>query len=57
MTKREAVRLANAMAGLRPQIIPMYGPKWDGFGVEFSNVVQDGKGELAEVRSIERKAA
>ena len=48
MIKRQAVCLANAMAGLRPQIIHLFGPKWDAFGVEHSTVVQDAGGALIE---------
>jgi hypothetical protein len=50
MTKRQAVRLANQMAGLRPQILGSGGPKWDAFLVQYSEVVSDPKGELQEVR-------
>ena len=53
MTKRQAVRRANAMAGLRTQIIPMFGPQWDRFGIEHSIVVQDASGALTEQRIVQ----
>lgn len=55
MTKSEAVRQSNLMAGLRPQIIVGPGrPKYDRFLVEYSEVtpVQGDEGRLVEVRRL-----
>ncbi len=54
MTKRQAVRLAAQMAGLRPEIIKSGGPKWDAFLVQYSEVVQTPDGKFGELRRIFR---
>lgn len=50
LTKRGAVRLANSMAGLRPQIIKAFESKAGSFAVEYSDVVRAQGGVLVEVR-------
>jgi hypothetical protein len=50
-TKAQAVRIANGLTGLRPQIIKGLGPRWASFEVEHSVVVELDNGQLVETRT------
>lgn len=50
MTKRDAVRLSNLMAGTRPTIVKTLGQKFDSFAVEHSVVYENPNHELLEHR-------
>ncbi len=53
MTKHQAVRLSNSMAGLRPVLVKHPGrPKWNSWLVEHSVVYETEKGELIAFREL-----